>query len=416
MTPTSILLEYKGRFVGVFFNDEERRKMAMSIGLIIILGFIFQRAFEKIKLPGLLGLLILGVIVGPFGLGLLDKDILSASGDLRKIALIVILLRAGLGIKREDLKKNGISALKMSFLPGVLEGLTIALLSVGFLGFTFVQGGILGFIIAAVSPAVVVPSMLKMIDQGLGRAKGVPTLIISGASVDDVFAITIFGAFLSLYSGGSGNLGLKLLNIPMSIVLGIVGGSLIAFLLVAIFKKYNIELAKKVLIVLGLGILFTSLEDLLKPSIEIASLLGVMAIGFIISEKIPKIGAELSLGFNKIWTFAQLLLFILVGAEVDVSVALKAGKLGIILIGVGLVARSLGVMISLLGSELDIKEKIFCTIAYTPKATVQAAIGSIPLSLGVEGGEVMLAIAVLSILITAPLGSIAINYSGKRLL
>lgn len=390
--------------------------MAMSIGIIIVLGSIFNKIFEKIKLPGLLGLLILGVIIGPYGLGLLDKDILSASGDLRRLALIVILLRAGFGIKKEDLKKNGMSAFKMSFIPGVVEGFTIAFLAVEFLGFTFVQGGMLGFILAAVSPAVVVPSMLKMMKQGLGKEKGIPTLIIAGVSIDDVFAITIFAAFLSLYSGGDAGIAKQLLNIPISIFLGILGGVLIALVLVQIFKKRDIDVAKRVLIVLGVSIIFNSSEELLKPAIQIASLLGVMAIGFIISDRIPKVGESLSGGFNKIWTFAQLLLFVLVGAEVDVSVALKAGKYGIIIIALGLIGRSVGVMISLIGSELTLKEKLFCTIAYTPKATVQAAIGSIPLSAGVEGGEVILAIAVLSILITAPLGAIAIDYFGKKLL
>ena len=390
--------------------------MATSLGIIIILGLIFSKLFEKIKLPGLLGLLILGVLIGQYGIDLLDKDILSASGDLRKIALIIILLRAGLGIKREDLKKNGINALKMSFIPGVMEGFTIAFISIRLLGFSFVQGGILGFIIAAVSPAVVVPSMLGMIKEGLGKEKAIPTLIIAGASIDDVFAITIFGAFLSLYSGGENSIGLQLLNIPISIILGILIGGIIAFILVKIFNKYSITDVKKVLIVLGASVLFTSLETILKPNIEIASLLGVMAIGFIIAEKIPKTGNALSIGFNKIWTFAQMLLFILVGAEVNVLVALKAGKVGLIIILIGLIARSIGVLVSLIGSDLNLKEKLFCIIAYTPKATVQAAIGSIPLSLGVEGGELILAIAVLSILITAPLGAIGINYSGKRLL
>lgn len=390
--------------------------MARSLGIIIILGLIFSKFFEKLKLPGLLGLLILGVFIGPYGIDLLDKDILSASGDLRKIALIIILLRAGLGINKEDLKKNGINALKMSFIPGVMEGFTIAFISIRLLGFSFVQGGILGFIIAAVSPAVVVPSMLGMIKEGLGKEKAIPTLIIASASIDDVFAITIFGAFLSLYSGGEKHIGLQLLNIPISIILGLLIGGIIALILVRLFKKYNIRDVKKVLIVLGVSILFTSLETFLKPNIEIASLLGVMAIGFIIAEKIPRAGNDLSIGFNKIWTFAQMILFILVGAEVNVLVALKAGKVGLIIIVIGLIARSIGVIISLMGSDLNLKEKLFCIIAYTPKATVQAAIGSIPLGLGVEGGELILAIAVLSILITAPLGAIGINYSGKRLL
>ncbi|OLS03077.1 cation:proton antiporter domain-containing protein [Tissierella creatinophila] len=390
--------------------------MAFSLGIIIILGLIFNTIFEKFKLPGLLGLLILGVLIGPYGVGLLGKDILSSSGDLRKIALIVILLRAGLGIKKEDLKENGISALKMSFIPGVVEGFTIAFMSVKLLNFSFIQGGILGFIIAAVSPAVLVPSMLKMIKQGLGKEKAIPTLIIAGASIDDVFAITIFGAFLSLYSGGDKYIGLQLLNIPVSIILGVLLGVIFAFILVHIFKRYNLTDTKKILIVLGISILFTEVEKLLKPSIEIASLLGVMTIGFIISEKLPRIGKELSNGFNKIWTFAQMLLFILVGAEVNVSIALKAGKIGIIILAMGLIGRSTGVIISLMGSNLNLKEKLFCIISYTPKATVQAAIGAIPLTLGVEGGEVILAIAVLSIIITAPLGAIGINYFGEKLL
>lgn len=390
--------------------------MAFSLGIIIIFGIIFNKVFEKFKLPGLLGLLILGVLIGPFGMDLLHRDILSASGDLRKIALIVILLRAGLGIQRENLKKNGISALKMSFIPGLFEGFTIAFISIKFLDFSFIQAGMLGFIIAAVSPAVVVPSMLKMINSGLGEKKAVPTLIIASASIDDVFAITIFGAFLSLYSGVDKSIGLQLLNIPLSIVLGIALGASIAFVLVKIFKKYTIDKTIKVLILIGVAILFTELEDQVKASIEIASLLGVMTIGFIISESLPSIGGEISKAFNKIWIFAEMLLFVLVGAEVDISVAREAGKIGIVIIIIGLIARSTGVIIALMGSELNLKEKLFCIISYTPKATVQAAIASIPLSLGVEGGEIILAIGVLSIVLTAPLGAIAINYFGKRLL
>lgn len=395
---------------------ERRYKMAFSLGIIIVLGIIFNKLFEKFKLPGLLGLLILGILIGPYGFNLLDRDILSSSGDLRKIALIVILLRAGLGIKRENIQKNSISALKMSFIPGVFEGFTIAFISIKLLGFTFVQGGILGFIITAVSPAVVVPSMLKMINSGLGEKKGVPTLIIASASIDDVFAITIFGAFLSLYSGGEKSIGLQLLNIPLSIFLGIGIGALLAFILIKIFKQYSIDKTIKLLMLIGISILFTELEDLLKPGIEIASLLGVMAIGFIIGERLDKTGEDLSKGFNRIWIFAEMLLFVLVGAQVNILVAIEAGKVGILIIIIGLIARSIGVIISLTGSDLNSKEKLFCLISYTPKATVQAAIGSIPLSLGVQGGEIILAIAVLSIVITAPLGAIGINYFGKRLL
>lgn len=361
-------------------------------------------------------MLILGILIGPYGIDLLDKDILSASGDLRKIALIIILLRAGLGIKKSDIQKNSINAIKMGFVPGLMEGFTIAFISIKLLGFSFIQGGILGFIIAAVSPAVVVPSMLNMIKEGLGKEKAVPTLIIAGASIDDVFAITIFGVFLSLHSGGSKSIFVQLLNIPISISLGILIGSIIAILLVNAFKKYNIVDTKKLLMVIGISILFTELEDMLKPNIQIASLLGVMVIGFIISERLPRVGKDLSIAFNKIWIFAQMLLFVLVGAEVDIKVALTSGAVGLLIISIGLVARSLGVIISLKGSDLNKKEKLFCIIAYTPKATVQAAIGSIPLALGVQGGDVILTIAVLSIMVTAPLGAIGIKTYGGKLL
>lgn len=395
--------------------------MLFSLGIIVIFGLVFDNIFKKIKLPGLLGLLILGILIGPFGLDLLSNDILDISEDLRRIALIIILLRAGLGIKRVDIEKNSVAVLKMGFIPGLIEGLTIALVSIKLLNFTFIQGGILGFIIAAVSPAVVVPSMLDIIETGLGEEKGVPTLITASASIDDVFAITIFGIFLDLYITGGNSLFLKFLNIPISIILGIALGALISIILIKTFQKYTLRLreisnSKKILLVLGASMLFSAIEDILSGTIAIASLLGIMAIGFLISEKLPKIGKELSEGFNKIWVFARFLLFVLVGAEVNIYTAIEGGKIGIIIIAIGLISRSIGVILSLKGSKLNAKEKLFCIIAYSPKATVQAAIGSIPLAMGVEGGELILAIAVLSILITAPLGAIGIKLSSVRLL
>lgn len=407
-------------FVGVFYfiRGED---MLFSLGIIVIFGLVFDNIFKKIKLPGLLGLLILGILIGPFGLDLLSNDILDISEDLRRIALIIILLRAGLGIKRVDIEKNSVAVLKMGFIPGLIEGLTIALVSIKLLNFTFIQGGILGFIIAAVSPAVVVPSMLDIIETGLGEEKGVPTLITASASIDDVFAITIFGIFLDLYITGGNSLFLKFLNIPISIILGIALGALISIILIKTFQKYTLRLrkisnSKKILLVLGASMLFSAIEDILSGTIAIASLLGIMAIGFLISEKLPKIGKELSEGFNKIWVFARFLLFVLVGAEVNIYTAIEGGKIGIIIIAIGLISRSIGVILSLKGSKLNAKEKLFCIIAYSPKATVQAAIGSIPLAMGVEGGELILAIAVLSILITAPLGAIGIKLSSVRLL
>ncbi|ABS33452.1 cation:proton antiporter domain-containing protein [Clostridium botulinum] len=390
--------------------------MASSLAIIILLGLIANKLFEKLKLPGLLGMLILGILIGPHGLNWLSKDILNASADLRKIALIVILLRAGLGLNKEELKLVGKTALKLSCIPGIIEGLFIAIASVKLLGFSFVQGGLLGFIIAAVSPAVVVPQMLNLIDKGLGKAKGIPTLILAGASIDDVFAITIFSTFLGLYAGKNINIAIQILKIPVSIILGTLIGVLSAIIIIKIFKKYPIDNTKKILIILSISIILTLIEALLKGKLEIASLLGVMALGFVISDKIPSIGDKVSKGLNEIWVFAQILLFVLVGAEVNMVIAFKSGFLGIIIIALGLIGRSIGVLISLKGSNLNKEEKLFCIIAYIPKATVQAAMGAVPLANGVAAGDIILAIAVLSILTTAPLGAIAINLSGPRLL
>lgn len=394
---------------GLFF-------MAASLAMILLLGLPAKRIFEKLRLPGLLGMLILGVLIGPHGFNLLQENMLQISSDLRSIALIIILLRAGLGLNKDELKRIGIPALKMSCIPGLLEGIFIAFASVYFLGFSFAQGGMLGFIIAAVSPAVVVPFMLKLMENDLGTKKGVPTLILAGASIDDVFAITIFSAFLGLYSGSNKDIGIRLLNIPISILLGIIAGVILGFVLIRIFKRYHIRDTKKVLLILGFSILLNQLESILKTKLQIASLLGVMTIGFILTEKLPDVGKRLSDKFNKIWVFAEILLFVLVGAEVDINIALKAGGVGIILILIGLIGRSIGVIISLLGTDYNWKEKLFCVIAYIPKATVQAAMGAMPLSLGVVSGDVILAIAVLSILITAPLGAIGIHYSAEKLL
>ncbi len=390
--------------------------MATSIAIIILLAIVSNFIFEKIKLPGLLGMLILGITIGPYGFNLIHGDLLNISSDLRKIALIVILLRAGMGIKTSDLKKIGKPAIKMSCIPGILEGFFIAFISTKLLGFTFIQGGILGFIIAAVSPAVVVPQMISLIDNKIGTKKSIPTLILAGASIDDVFAITILTSFLALYSGKNVNIASQLLQIPLSIILGIGLGLILGFAIIYLFKKCSINDVKKILIVLAISILLTTLETIYKDKLLIASLLGVMTIGFVLTEKLPKVTAPLSQGLNKLWIFAEILLFVLVGAQVNISVAFTSGAIGIIIIFIGLVGRSIGVIISLIGTNLNVKERIFCVISYIPKATVQAAMGALPLSLGVVSGDLILAISVLSILITAPLGAIGIKVSSKSLL
>ncbi len=388
--------------------------MALSLGIIILLGLTFNKIFNKLKLPGLLGMLILGIIIGPYGINFISKDILKISSDLRKIALIIILLRAGLGIKKETLNKISIPALKMSCIPGLLEGFTLMFVASYILRISKVEAGMLGFIVAAVSPAVVVPQMLNFIQGKIGADKNIPTLILAGASIDDVFAITLFSTFLGLYGGSHVNIARKILDIPISIVLGVLLGAIIGSILIYIFKRYNIRDTKKVLIMIGVAIVFTSLEDALINVIPIASLLGVMAIGFILLEKHSGVANRLASKFNKIWVFAEILLFVLVGAQVNIYVALDSGLVGLLIIMIGLLARSIGVLISLAGTNLNWKERMFCIIAYVPKATVQAAIGAVPLSAGVESGDLILAIAVLSIILTAPLGAIGIKITGDR--
>lgn len=390
--------------------------MATSFAIIILFGFLVNKLFKKMKLPGLLGMLLLGVVLGQYGLDLLDKDLVRISPDLRKIALIIILLRAGLGVSKDKLKSVGTTAIKMSCIPGLLEGFTVAFLSMKLLGFTFIEGGILGFIIAAVSPAVVVPHMINFIDKGVGKKNNIPVLILAGASIDDVFAITIFSTFLGMYGGSHVNIGAKLLGIPLSILLGIGLGVVVGIILVKLFKVFSIRDTEKVLVILSISILFTSLENALKDKIEIAALLGIMAVGFMLLEKSTERALRLASKFNKVWVLAEIMLFVLVGAEVNVSVAFDSGLKGLAIIAIGLIARSLGVFISTWGSKLSMKERIFCMIAYSPKATVQAAIGATPLAAGVVSGDIMLAIAVLSILVTAPLGSIGIKSSAPILL
>ncbi|MCX7695012.1 MAG: cation:proton antiporter [Caloramator sp.] len=390
--------------------------MTTSIALMLILGLFFNYLFTKIKLPGLLGMLILGVLAGPYVLNILDPDLLKISADLRKIALIIILLRAGLGISRNDLNKVGSTALKFSCIPGIFEGFTIAFISTKILGFSFIEGGILGFILAAVSPAVVVPQMLEFMEKRIGTNKGIPTIILAGSSIDDVFAITLFSTFLGLYSGNHVNIGIEIFKIPISILLGILSGVIIGLLMVWMFKKYHIRDTKKVALILGSAILLTVIESALKNKIEIAGLLGVMTIGFILLERIPNVAKRLSMKFNKMWVFAEIFLFVLVGSQVNITVAKDAGLKGLLVIFIGLLGRSLGVLVSTLGTNLNWKERIFCMIAYVPKATVQAAIGAIPLSLGIPSGDVILAIAVLSILVTAPLGAVFIKLSSNVLL
>lgn len=394
----------------------EFQYVAFSVALIILLGLLFSNLFSRIKLPGLLGMLILGIIIGPYGFNLIDQVILSISGDLRAIALIIILLRAGFGIHLESLRKVGLSAVKMSFIPDIIEGLTVMFVAHYLLGLPLVEAGMLGFIIAAVSPAVIVPQMLSFIKRRMGTKKGIPLIILTGASVDDVVSITIFSIFLGIYGGQQLNYFMVALSIPIQFALGILLGLVIAIALIYLFKHFNIRNTEKTLIILASAILLKNIGDVLSSIIPIAALVGVMVIGFVILERMPELGMQLSEKFDKIWIFAEILLFVLVGAQVNIYLAASFALIGLTIIIVGLMARSAGVYVSLIGSNLNIREKIFCIIAYIPKATVQAAIGAIPLSMGVASGELILAIAVIAILFTAPLGAFGVSIYGERVL
>ncbi|HMA85078.1 MAG TPA: cation:proton antiporter [Desulfosalsimonadaceae bacterium] len=390
--------------------------MAISIAVIIILGLSADYLFRKIKVPGLVGMLVAGIFVGPYVLGLMRPEMMEVSGDFRKIALIVILLRAGFELHRDTLNRVGRAALIMSAVPALFEMAGIMWAAPKFLHISLLDAAILGAILAAVSPAVVVPLMIDFMDRGRGAKKGIPTLILGASSVDDVFVIVIFTILMGMHGGEEVNLWLKLTEIPISIALGIVAGIIPGYILYLLFKKYDWRPPKRTMMVMGVAIFLTWLEKAAEGVVPIASLLGVMAIGFIILEKSEPIAHLISQKLKKLWVFAELLLFVLVGAQVNIHVAWRAGLAGIAVIIIGLIFRSAGTYLSLIGTPLNYKEKLFCIVAYIPKATVQAAIGAVPLAAGVASGELILAVAVLSILVTAPIGAFGIMFMGERIL
>jgi NhaP-type Na+/H+ or K+/H+ antiporter len=391
-------------------------QMAFSLALIIILGLGADYLFRRLKLPGLVGMLIVGVLAGPFVLNLMSPEMMKVSGDFRRIALIVILLRAGFELRRDALNRVGRAAVLMSAVPAIFEIGGVMLVAPKLLHITYIEAAILGSILAAVSPAVVVPLMIDFMDRGRGAKKAIPTMILGASSLDDVFVIVLFTVFLGMYGGEQTNIYLKLGEIPISIVLGIIVGLIPGYFLYLLFKKYDWRPPKRTMLVMGVAIVLTWLEAVCEEYVPVASLLGVMAIGFIILEKSEPIAHIISQKLKKLWIFAELLLFVLVGAQVNIHVAWKAGLAGALVIFIGLVFRSVGTYVSLIGTPFNRKEKLFCVVAYIPKATVQAAIGAVPLAAGVASGEVILAIAVLSILLTAPIGAIGIMIFGERIL
>ncbi len=389
--------------------------MLTSLSLVFLLGMLLSRAFQKIRLPGLLGMLLTGMILGPYALNMLDGSILGISADLRQIALIIILTRAGLSLDIQDLKKVGRPAVLMCFVPACFEIMGMILLAPRLLGISVLDAAIMGSAVGAVSPAVIVPKMLNLMEKGYGVKKSIPQLILAGASVDDVFVIVLFTAFTGLAQGGTFSPA-SILSIPVSIGTGIAAGGLAGILLALFFQKVHIRDSAKVVILLSISFLMIELENRLKGYLPFSGLLAVMSIGIALQKKRYEAAARLSVKYSKLWVAAEVLLFVLVGATVDISYALKAGAAAVILIFGVLIFRMAGVFFCLLGTDINRKERLFCMIAYMPKATVQAAIGGVPLAMGLGCGKIVLTVAVLAILITAPLGAFGVEQTYKRLL
>ena len=389
--------------------------MLTSIAVILLFGLLIGWIFSKLKLPSLLGMVIVGIVLSPHALNLIDESILGISGELRQIALVIILTRAGLSLDVSDLKKVGRPAVLMCFVPACVEILGTVILAPMLLGVTMLEASIIGSVIAAVSPAVIVPRMIKLIDEGYGKAKSIPQLILAGASVDDVFVIVVFTAFTALASTGEMSV-TSFIQIPISIVLGIMLGGCVGIVLVAFFKKCHMRDSVKILIILSISFLLLGVENRLQGYIPVSGLLAIMSMGIIIKQKYGVLALRLSAKYNKLWLGAEVFLFVLVGATVDLRYVASAGVSAVLLILGALLFRMTGVAISLLKTGLSKRERLFCMVAYTPKATVQAAIGAIPLSMGLECGNIVLTVAVLSILITAPFGAICVDNLYKRLL
>lgn len=389
--------------------------MLTSLAYIFLLGLSLGYIFSKLKLPALLGMLFTGIILGPYVLNLLSPSILSISADLRQLALVIILTRAGLALDLDDLKKVGRPAFLMCFVPACFEIAGMILLAPALLGISVLEAALLGTVIAAVSPAVIVPKMLFLMENKIGTKKSIPQLIMAGASVDDVFVIVLFTAFTGLLSGGEVS-ATSFIEIPVAISTGLATGVLFGLLLSVYFKRFHLRDSIKVLILLSISFLFVALEKQLKGIVPLSGLLAVMGMSATLLKTYRILAQRLSAKFNKLWVGAEILLFVLVGATVDIKYAVAAGFAAVLLIFGVLIFRLAGVYVSLLKTPLTTKERIFCMIAYMPKATVQAAIGSIPLALGLSCGKIVLTVAVLAILITAPLGAFGVDVSYKKLL
>lgn len=389
--------------------------MLKSIALIMLIGMSVGWVCRKVKLPGLLGMLFTGIILGPYVLNLLDSSILLVSADIRKIALVIILTRAGLTLNLEDLKKVGRPAFLMCFVPATFEMIGMIILAPRLLSVSLIEAAVIGAVVAAVSPAVVVPKMIKLMEDGYGTKQGIPQLILAGASVDDVYVIVMFTAFTSLAQGGNVSV-MSFVNIPVSIMFGIIIGIIIGKALAVVWKKLHIRDTVKAAIFLSVALLLVDIEASLNTPITFASLISVMFIGIALKKDRPEVAFRLSQKYNKMWVWAEVMLFVLVGATVDIGYVAYAGVSSIVIIIGALIFRMAGVALCMAGTKLKLKERVFCMLAYTPKATVQAAIGGVPLSMGLVCGNTVLTVAVLAIIITAPLGAFAIDMTYRKLL
>lgn len=389
--------------------------MLFSIAIIILIGMFAGFLCKKCHLPSLFGMILTGLLIGPYVLNLLDESLLAISPQLRKIALIIILMRAGLSLNLNDLKKVGRSAILMCFVPAVLEMTGMILIAPRLLNIPVIDAAVMGAVIAAVSPAVIVPKMIKLMEDGYGTAKSIPQLILAGASVDDVFVIVAFTA-LTQISAGENVSALQFVTIPASILTGIAVGFLAGFLLALFFRFCHMRDTIKVLILLSLAFLAVTLEDTYGDIVPFSGLLAIMCAGISLRIKREPVASRLSTKFNKLWVGAEIMLFVLVGATVNPEYAVSAGPKALLLLFLILLFRMLGVILCMIGTKLNSKERLFCAIAYLPKATVQAAIGGIPFALGLSNGELILTVAVLAILITAPVGAFLIDLTYHRLL
>ncbi len=395
--------------------------MLNSLALIFLAGLSLAAICQRIKLPRIIGMLMTGIILGPFVLDLFDPSILGISSELRQMALVIILIKAGLSLNISDLKKVGRPAILMSFLPAVFEILAFVFLAPTILKVTRIEALIIGAVLGAVSPAVVVPRMVQLMEEKYGTNKSIPQMILAGASLDDVFVIVLFTTFIGMAQGESASV-MDFINIPVSIISGILIGAAAGFFLAWFFEtnyshKNLVRNSMKVIIVLGTSFLLLAVEEWLENILPVSGLLAIMSMAMVLAMRsVPEVTKRLQEKYGKLWIAAEVILFVLVGAAVDIRYTLEAGAGAVLMIFIGLICRSIGTWLCMVGTNLNKKEKLYCVIAYLPKATVQAAIGSVPLSLGLSCGNIVLSVAVLSILITAPLGAIGMDLSYKKLL